>query len=155
MSKADALMTAGIPTVISITPSTTAVGANNVGSIFSFVINFSEPMNTSVEPTLTFTNGNPVGPILVALDMLWLDADTYRIRYIVTDQNTAVFNTRIKITDAKDPNGNKNRPALGNPITFDIQRPTVSSVSASSNVVSDDDALAGTWHLDIQYSEPM
>lgn len=155
VSKADALMTAGIPTVISITPSTTAVGANNVGSIFSFVINFSEPMNTNVEPTLTFTNGNPVGPILVALDMLWLDADTYRIRYIVTDQNTAVFNTRIKVTDAKDPNGNKNRPALGNPITFDIQRPTVSSVSASSNVVSDDDALAGTWHLDIQYSEPM
>lgn len=153
--KANGLMNAGIPTVVTITPSHNAVGAVQVGQIFFYEIEFNEEMDTSVEPTLTFSNGNPVGPILVPLDMIWMTPTTYRIRYIITDQNAAVFNTRVKVANAKDLDGNRNKPAFGAPITFDLQRPLLVSVTPSDVTVSDEEVMNGTFHLDIVYNETM
>jgi hypothetical protein len=153
--KANDLMNAGIPTVVSINTSHSAVGAVQVGQIFFYEIEFNEQMDASVEPTLTFSNGTPVGSVLVPLDMIWMSPTTYRIRYIITDQNAAVFNTRVKVTNAKDLDGYKNKPAFGAPITFDLQRPLLVSVTPSDVTVSDEEAMNGTFHLDIVYNEAM
>jgi hypothetical protein len=154
-NKADEIVNAGVPSVVQITSSHDAVGAVNVGQIFFYQFVFSEPMNTGVEPVLSFSNGTPVGPVLVPLDMFWVNSTTYRIRYIITDQNAAVLNTRVRVTDARDPDGNKNKPAYGAPITFDLQRPLLVSVTPSDVTVSDEEAMNGTFHLDIMYNEAM
>lgn len=153
--KATGIMEMGVPTVTSIFASHASVGGNHTGQIFYYEFDFSEPMNTAIEPTLTFTNGNPVGPVLAPVDMFWVSTTKYRIRYQVTDQNAVVSNTRVRVSNAFDLQGNRIRPALGQAITFDLQRPTVVSVVPASNVVNDSFAEAGQFYLDITYSEPM
>jgi len=153
--KATDFMEAGIPTVTSIFASHPAVGGNHTGQIFYFEFDFSEPMNTSIEPTLAFTNGNPVGPVLAPFDMFWVNATKYRIRYQVTDQNAIVSNTRVRVTNAFDLQGNRIRPALGPAITYDLQRPTVVSIVPAGAVVNDSFAESGSYHLDITFSELM
>jgi len=153
--KAEEYMDAGIPSVTQITSSHTAVGAVNVGQQFFYQFTFNEPMNTAIEPVISFVGTNPVGPILVALDMFWINSTTYRVTYIITDQNSQALNTRVKVAEARDLAGYKITPALGNSITFDLMRPSVLSVTVDESIVTDETVANGTFYIYVNYTEAM
>jgi Ca2+-binding RTX toxin-like protein len=96
------------PTVTDLVPSVATIQDANVGSDrFALIASFSEAMDTSVEPTLTFpTHGEDPIAILTFNSGTWTDATTYVASYDVTDVNENIPNIDVQVAGAQDMAGN-------------------------------------------------
>ncbi len=94
------------PTLSSITPNLTTITDANVGnSNFTLTLVYSEAMDTTINPTISFPNENPNNTIL-GISGNWTNNTTYVATYNVVDVNEAVANIDIRVTGAKDVGGN-------------------------------------------------
>ena len=94
------------PTVTSITPNPTSITDSNVGTgNFTLTVDFSEAMDTGVNPTINLL-GEDASNTLTFASGTWSDSDTYVATYNVTDANTALANIDVDVTGAQDVAGN-------------------------------------------------
>ena len=133
------------PTVTSVTASPAMITDANVGTAtFSVTVVYSEPMNTTVPPTLTFTPG--VASTLTFASGNWPDNTHYVATYNVADANVTVPNIGIGVTLAQDLAGNVQVAYNGtNNFSIDTENPTVTSVVPSLTTVTDANIGAAQW----------
>jgi hypothetical protein len=93
--------------VISLTPNLRTIADANVGAgAFSLTVVFSETMNTSIAPTITFTS-NVTGTLTFNAGLSgWTNPTTYVARYDVADANASLPNLNVRVTGAQDITGN-------------------------------------------------
>ena len=92
------------PTVTDVSVSDPVISDADAGDTFTVTVTFSEDMDQSVDPVLTF---NPlVGSTLTGGTGSWTDATIYEVTYTVADVNVDHDSVTIDVTGAQDANGN-------------------------------------------------
>ena len=92
------------PAVLSATPSVATVTDNNVGTAaFSVRIVYNEPMNTNLNPVVTFSPDVASTLTYNRAQSWWVSNTTFVARFDVADANVAVANVGINVTAHSTP----------------------------------------------------
>lgn len=143
------------PSVSNITINADPVTDSNPGVNFTVTIDFDENMLNSSTPIITFPVEVPTSTLTQAAGS-WTDIDTYVRNFTVTDANQELANIDLQISGAKDVAGNtQNANSNANYFSIDNKNPTVSSVAVNLATITDSDAGAGNFTIDVTYNEPM
>jgi hypothetical protein len=96
------------PVVTNLVSSVSTLQDANVGSgSFSLTVSFSEAMDSSMAPTLSFpTSGEDPSSTLTFNSGTWTDSTTYVATYDVVDTNATVSDIDVQVTEAQDLAGN-------------------------------------------------
>ncbi|MGF1521070.1 MAG: bluetail domain-containing putative surface protein, partial [Leptolyngbyaceae cyanobacterium] len=107
------------PTVSSVTPNLTSITDDNIGTgAFTLTVDFSEAMDTAVDPTIAFPTEDPSNTLSFSTGN-WSDSDTYVATYDVVDANEILAEIDVQIGGAKDQAGNSH-PAFIQADSFSI-----------------------------------
>ena len=123
---------------------------------FVVTIDFSESMNTSVAPTVSF---DPTVATTLSLDGTsgWLDANTYEAKYDVADGNVDVNDVEVDVTGARDAAGNlQQNYTPESEFGIDTLNPSVVSVATNDALITDADTPGtATFVVTVVFDEPM
>ena len=137
----------------------TTVADPNVGTAtFTLTIVYSEPMNTSVAPTVTFPVEDPSATLTFNATSGWNDSTTYVAKYDVADVNATLANIDVQVggSGVKDLAGNSQVGAtFADKFNIDTVNPTVSSVTPNLTNVLDANVGTATFTVTVVYSEAM
>jgi len=137
------------PTVSSLTVSDTLISDADAGSLFWVNITFSEAMDTSVAPTVTF--GPSVSTTLTNAQGTWASSTVYRVNYTIADAGVDVDNIDVNVTSAKDVAGNTMTAYNGaDKFSIDTQNPTLSYA-----VLDADNDGTNYTYIDVHFSEDL
>jgi len=130
-----------VPTVLDVTLSDQMLSDPDIGpGSFTITVNFSEPMDSTVAPTLTF--GTDLSTSIINGSGVWSTSGTsYTATYDVIDANVDLSNINIDVSGAQDASGNLQQgySAAGS-LSIDTLNPTVSITNDNTDgVVSDAD----------------
>ncbi len=145
-------------TVTAIAASADPVTDANVGTgSFTITVDFSENMNTGVNPTISFPTAgeNPEINTLTFNNGSWSSNTRYVATYDVADANENIANIDIRVSGAQD--AANNTQTVYNQADFfnvDTQNPAVSSVTTNLNPIADTDA-GNNFTITVIFSEDM
>ncbi len=141
------------PAVIGVSTSDPLLTDADAGSRLTVTVDWSEAMNTGMEPTLTF---NPaVATTLFLTRDTWLDGDTYQATYGVSDANVDHDGVTIDVTGAGDAAGNAQQDySPQQQFGIDTLNPGVTGVLTNDPLVTDAD-VGGALIVTVDWSEPM
>ena len=141
------------PSVTTLTPDPALLSDAQVGaSKFKVTVDFSEAMNTTVNPTISFDP--TVASTLSFSSGAWSDTDTYVATYNVADAGVTVPGVNITVSGARDVIGNTQIPYTAYAVfAIDTQNPTV-DVAVSDSLISkaDTGSIFRVW---ANFSEAM
>jgi uncharacterized repeat protein (TIGR03803 family) len=142
------------PTVTNLSVNSPLLADANVGSgKFVVIATFSEPMRTTIKPTITFTP-SAAGTLALA-GGTWLDSTHYQATYNVADASARVSGVAIVVAGADDLAGNKQAAYTdADALNIDTQNPTV-AVSVNTTLLSDASVGSGTFIITATYSKTM
>ncbi len=129
------------PTVASVTPSVSQISDATVGpGGFAVTVTWSEAMDTAVSPGLTFL---PSVADTLALDGgVWLDAQTFRVTYSVSDAGVDRDGVTVDVIGARDATGNAQQDYTPEAeFGIDTENPTV-TVAIVDASLSDTDPVS-------------
>lgn len=131
----------------------------DLGSIaWTLSVSFSEPMDTTMAPELSFSNGSPLDQSLVLNPVLstWENDSIYRFVFALLNAGETWSGLEAMVTGHRDRAGNPGEDAaLPDLLSMDTQRPVLASVSTSALLLSDADASPLGLEVLIEFSEPM
>ena len=152
--KANGIQNAGIPHVVSISPSHSLINDSNIGEQLEITVEFTEEMDAAFIPEISFTVGNPTNS-LSFLNGSWTDATHYVFVYDIIDANEEIANTVCKIENAKDLENNTIVPALANMFQIDTDNPVLANVIPSDDFINDAIALDGLYTVEFSFDQVM
>jgi hypothetical protein len=125
----------------------------NAGSILTITVNCDSPMSIESTPLLVFTGINESGSFQASGGQ-WITNTDYEFTYVILDGNIQA-NAQLIIAGATDEYGNLLNTSNNNDlIIIDTENPTLSAVTPSVALLSDDDVASGLT-LDIVFGEDM
>jgi hypothetical protein len=123
------------------------------GLTLTISVTSDSPMNTTSNPVLVF-DGITESENFQFTNGQWIDGNTFEFTYAILDGNIQT-NAQIVIAGSTDENGNLlNTTGNNDMLAIDTQNPTLTSVTPSVMVLSDDD-VAGGLTVDLVFSEDM
>jgi len=93
------------PSVLSVTPNFGTINDAATAFAFTLTVVFSEPMNTGVNPTLSFPVEDPAGALGSAVGV-WADATTFVVTYAAFDTNVELADVDVQVAGGQDAVGN-------------------------------------------------
>ncbi len=106
---------------------------------YAITVLFSEEMDTTSDPVLTFTGGDVSGT-LVPESSSWVDATTFSANFTVVDENIELENIGVDVSNSIDANGNPQIAyAEVDAISIDTKNPTAVVVNANDYEITFND----------------
>jgi hypothetical protein len=141
------------PSVTALTPDPALLSDAQVGAgKFRVTVDFSEAMNTTVNPIISFAPS--IASTLSFSSGAWSYTDTYVATYNVADAGVTVPGVNITVSGARDVIGNTQNPYTANAVfAIDTQNPTV-EVAVSDSLISKADA-GSIFRVWANFSEAM
>ena len=147
------------PTLANWSVNDNTLSIQDIGSSALVVnIEFDEEMNMGLEPYLEFTGGNPLAGLLQHNEPAssWQDDFSFEIVYDLLNENAQFINIGANMLDVEDAAGNPvDDASFPEQFIFDTERPTISSIEPSTEVVSDSEVSPGQFYVDVVYDEEM
>ncbi len=140
------------PTVTSVSVSAaTVTDATAASGTFTIAVTFSEAMNTSASPALTFSPD--LSTTLTLTGGTWSAGNTiYTASYSVTDSNVDFDSINVQVSSAADAASNTQSPfTASGAFGVDTENPTVSSVNVPPGTV----AVVQNGDVTITFGEPV
>ena len=139
------------PLISSVDASPTLIADADAGTgTFTVTIDFSEPMDQTVAPTLTFSPAVGTTLILDATSA-WLNNTTYVARYDVADGNVDHDSVTIDVTGAQDAAGNAQQDYTPeHEFDIDTLNPTITSITSTT---PDGYYASGSINVTVSFSE--
>ena len=140
-----------MPSILSVTTNISVISDNNVGAgNFTITINYSEAMNTSSTPVIVFSSSVMLGTLTLNTTLSsWLDADTYRMVYDVSDQNSTRTDVDFSVSGASDLAAQlQNTSQFLDVFSSDTENPIISSA-----IMKDVDSNGIVDTIEIKLSE--
>jgi len=142
------------PTVVSLTVSHPLITDSEVVEAFTVTVEYDEDMDTSVDPTITFTPG--VSATLINPTSSWPYATIFVMTYNVADAGVEVDDIDITVNDAKDVVGNvQSEYTEYDEFSIDTENPIVLSLTADPYLITDSEVGSDTFTLTAVFSEDM
>ena len=144
---------ATLPSVTTLTPNPALLSDAQVGAgKFKVTVDFSEAMNTTINPTISFDPS--IASTLSFSSGAWSDTDTYVATYNVADAGVTVPGVNITVSGARDVIGNTQNTYTAYAVfAIDTQNPTV-EVAVSDSLISKADA-GSIFRVWANFSEAM
>lgn len=125
---------------------------------FRIVCTYDKPMNTSVSPTVSFPNENPIGTFLqsITASSSWEDDYTYISSYEVLSAFSEMELIDIAVSGADDPNGNTpTSQVYQDMFSIDMMPPTVTNIATNLDSVRRINQGGSTFDITVDFSEQM
>ncbi len=119
---------------------------------------FDEPMNTSLAPSFSFPNDNPMGTSLAlnSFSSGWQNNTHYRMAFNLLPPENEFFDIVLVVSNFRDLAGNSLMDDTHeNLFIIDTKRPSVADMQPSSTIISDSDVGSSGFQVVITYDEPM
>jgi len=141
------------PGVTALTPNPALLSDAQVGAgKFNVTVDFSEAMNTTVNPTISFDPS--IASTLSFISGAWSDTDSYVATYNVADAGVTVPGVNITVSGTQDVIGNTQNTYTAYAVfAIDTQNPTV-EVAVSDSLISKADA-GSIFRVWANFSEAM
>lgn len=146
------------PRVASIVPSATTVFDRMAGKgKFALTVNYAEPMDTSVKPTIEFPVESPASSLtLRSSQSRWLNPTTYVARYDVKDVGIELAQIDVRVLGARNAAGQTQTvETTADKFHVDTRNPTAQRVVPSATLLADAHVGVGQFSLRVEFSEPM
>lgn len=125
---------------------------------FYVTIDFSEAMDTSSIPALSFEDqGNSYTTILQSPGQTsWLDTNTIYAEFFLTSNTNDLIPLDLNVSGATDDHSNPLNLQLSDTLVWsDLKSPEITNISASTAIISDSVVGNGLYYVDITFSEAM
>jgi hypothetical protein len=151
---ANGYVTAGVPYVVQAELNELLITGENLSSI-NLTVEYNEAMDETVAPTIEYL-GNGIDGIFDTESFTWLDSKTCEIHLLINDLQTEANDIGVRLTGAKDLDGNSQRIYL-KPEYFDIDTkdPIVNISQINYTVINIDLIGNGTVELEVIYDQAM
>lgn len=147
------------PIVLSMVSSDTLITQENLSSpLETLTINFSEDMDVSVMPTVTFLNqGNPFNFIVQNPSLSnWINPQTLEVTYAILNSTNNLIAIDVLIENVRDINLNDAIDTLhSNVLWSDMKSPEIISAIPNTAILNDDLIGVSNYYVDIVFDEPM
>lgn len=144
-----------VPRVDEIIPSDDLLTDIDNGETFTLTANFTEAMNTSVIPSLSFLNENPVGTSLSITGLEWVDDQNFTWTFLVNDAEERMDNLVLQVSGGESLDGDDQALyTTGEVFIIDTENPSILSITPSAENINDL-TVGGVFSLAVNYSEPM
>jgi len=147
------------PDVVEIIPNTTILNTASTGSnALTISVVFDKAMDPGTVPSLQFSNGTAINDALIlnTFQSGWANEFTYNATYNQTTAEVEVFDITAELISFQDLSGNPPSEVIfGDMFSIDTRRPQVMNVSPGGATISDSEAAAGNWEVELTYDEPM
>ena len=145
------------PSVISLLPDPLLLTDSEVGAgNFTITAVYSEMMDTTAIPTVTFPVEDPLARTLTPAASGWTSLTEFVATYDVADSNEALPNIDVQINGAIDFVGNPQQ--VGSAVdTFSIKtdNPTIVALQTQPGTIADADVGTNTFTLTVDFSRAM
>ncbi|MBK5910547.1 hypothetical protein CCR85_03455, partial [Rhodothalassium salexigens] len=96
-------------------------------------VDFDQPVNTGVMPSVTFPTENPANTLTTPADIAFVDADTLTLTYDVADANEVVADVDLQLTGVQDAAGNSASPTAADAFSIiTAPAPTIQSITSTT-----------------------
>lgn len=147
------------PDVVEIIPSTEVLNTSSSGSnALTVSVVFDKPMDPGTVPLLQFSNSELLNDALVlnTFQSGWANEFTYNATYNQTTAEVEVFDVTAELISFQDLSGNPpSQVIFSDMFSIDTRRPQVMNVFPGGAMISDNEANAGTWEVELTFDEPM
>ena len=146
------------PVNTGITPSATTLADAQVGMSLILTFSFDETMNTSIDPLISFPDGDPLANSLTPNEgsTFWVNNMTYRAVFVLSDANEELIDMDIATASAVDLAGNGQVGAYSSDfLSIDTKNPSVLNFTPSSSTVFDDHVGVEGFQVVLEFDEAM
>lgn len=146
------------PVNTGVIPSEVALADAEVGLSLIITFTFDEAMNTAVEPTIAFPDGDPLVNSLTPNDgsTFWVNNTTYRAVYLLNDANEELIDMDIATASAVDLAGNFQTGTYeADVLSIDTKNPSVTSFIPENSTIFDGNVGVEGFQLEIVFDEAM
>ncbi len=155
VAHANALIFAGLPSVVSVEPSQSAVNIASAEGEFSLTIAYNAIMDTSIAPVITFPLDDPTQAALTFVSGSWADGQTFVANYDITNSGETLLNIDVAVADAQSSNGNSQNDALFEGVfVVDFIAPEALSITCVEGALNRS-FIGSNYPIDLQFNEPM
>jgi uncharacterized surface protein with fasciclin (FAS1) repeats len=152
--KANNLFEIQKPFVSNLGSNISVVNLQSIDDTLSLNINFSEPMDTLVNPVITFLNTNhPLLHTLQLINSSWINNQEFILNYKILEYNETLDSVFVQVKNAKNSNGATQKIFVSErPFRVDKKRPLISSIEISNPIIADLEANSPLT-ITINYNE--
>jgi len=128
----------------------------NSGSVYEITLEFSEPMDPSFIPSITFSGDDPLANSMSAIDEIgtWITETSFVAGFNTVDANETLTGIEAAVSNAFDMNGNAMTDFSSNELFIvDTENPMVTILNLEDSAISDVDA--GPYSITVTFSEAM
>lgn len=146
------------PTIISATASDTLINQADISGAFWVDVVFSEAMDTTVVPALSFLDQGTTYTSLVqtTAQTTWTDTHTVHAQFQVLTNTNDLIPLDLDVANVSDEKGNVPVNTVEmNVVWSDLKSPEVVSRLANKPIISDSVVGAANYFVDITFSEAM
>jgi len=141
------------PSVSAVAVSDLIISESDVSGAFTVTVNFSETMDTGIDPTLSFSPDHE--GTLTGGTSSWTDSDTFTMTYTVADTDTDVDDIQVDVAEAEDVAGNPQQDYTPeNEFEIDTIAPGVASFERLNPTDAETNAdtliFCATFDVDVQ-----
>jgi len=139
-NKANNLFEIQKPYVSGLSSNISIVNLQNIDDTLSLTVTFSEAMDVSVNPIITFLNANhPLLHTLQFINSSWNGDENYTLNYKILDYNETLDNVFVQVRNSKNLAGITQKIFVAErPFRVDKQKPHVLSLEISNSIIFDD-----------------
>ena len=155
VAHANALIFAGLPSVVAIEPSQSAVNIASAEGEFTLNISFNAAMDQSSMPVISFPEDDPSTAALSFVSGSWTDAQTYAATYAVANTGETLLNISVAVEGAQSSSGNPQNDALFEGVFIvDFVAPEAVSIACNDGPLNRS-FIGSSYPVDIAFNEPM
>ena len=151
----NALFASERPQVIVANVSDASINIADIGSTVTVDIDFDRPMDTAVDPSVTYLVHDPTVAALTLQQAQWTNEQTYSLTYLVEPSTLRLDSIFLRITEGASVEGRSQDVFLvADPMVIDTERPEVSGVAVSTTMINDAVAALGSFSVTLDFTEP-
>jgi hypothetical protein len=153
-NKVNDMLQAGLPYATSVSISDNDITQSDVDGQVVLTVEFSETMNTSINPNIAQAGDDATANSLIQVDAIWIDSNTFQVTYDVVDANEHLDHVVFSVNGAVDIDGNTQNPGLSNVAeinTFNAE----GEVVISDNLINDSNVGTNELNVTITYDTEM
>jgi len=145
------------PVVVAITPNTPSITDDNIGlQELVFTIDFSEEMNTDMDPILSLPAELASSVLLSEGSSAWTTTTSYTMVYDIVDEDLNFGSINAMLTNFQDQIGNMGTemPSV-DLFLLDTKAPEVISITSNEPIIADAQAGSATLFVSFMFDEMM
>lgn len=156
VNRANSYIFAGLPSVVAVEPSQSAVNIASAEGEFTLTIGYNAAMDVSALPVVSFPNLNPAASgALMLVSGAWTDASTFVATYSVTNTGETLLGIDVAIVQGFSSGGNlQNEGVFEGVFVVDFEAPELLGTSCIDGPLNRS-FIGTTYSIDLTFSEAM